>query len=408
VSSLALTDLSLVELYPLHVGGGPDEPEIGRPETGTFISLPVEGMELVRLMQMGLPLGGVAERFAASFGQAPDLNDFVDGLMACGFVRAIDGQPVGDEQVQVAPSAGWQVFANLPSERVAWLLSRPMRWVYAAIWLAGVVALALRPDLVPTADEAWIYPRVMLNAVALTLLGWALAGSHELAHLLAVRALGCPGFLGISHRLHLLVAQTDLTAVRSLPREQRYAPYLAGMTWDMAVLLACTLLRMAGVAWPVLGAISFLALVSILSQFAFFLRTDIYFVLVNWLRLGNLMQDTRDWLANCLNDLIRRPRPHDLSAVPPRELRVARWFAGLWILGVGIVVGEFLLLGLPLLLRMLAESVAGLAQGPEQPLAFWDGLAFVLIVGLNFGILGVLSVRDFRAGRVPQRATAIG
>jgi hypothetical protein len=57
---------------------------------------------------------------------------------------------------------------------------------------------------------------------------------------------------------------------------------------------------------------------------------------------------------------------------------------------------------------MLAESIAGLAQGPERPLAFWDGLAFVLIVGLNFGILGFLSLRDFRAGRAPQRATAIG
>ena len=146
------------------------------------------------------------------------------------------------------------------------------------------------------------------------------------------------------------------------------------------------------------GALAYIALISILSQFAFFLRTDIYFVLANWLRLGNLMDDTRQLAANRVLSLMGRSPRFDLSAVPGRELRAARWFAGLWLVGVAAVIGEFLVLGLPVLLRMLTEAYDGLTAGPSQ-VAFWDGLAFVLVVTINFGLLGYLTVRDLRARR---------
>ncbi|MEK8106250.1 hypothetical protein NKG94_15620 [Micromonospora sp. M12] len=54
-------------------------------------------------------------------------------------------------------------------------------------------------------------------------------------------------------------------------------------------------------------------------QFLVFMRTDIYYVLGNWLRLGDLMGDTRHWLANQVRRLIGRDPTHDLGGVPARN-----------------------------------------------------------------------------------------
>ena len=99
MTGTALTEQSVIELHPLHVGDSDGAAgqgvgyEVGRPETGTFISLPAEGVSLLSWLRAGLPLGEVRARFAARYGQAPDLEDFRAGLTACGFVDRIDGQP---------------------------------------------------------------------------------------------------------------------------------------------------------------------------------------------------------------------------------------------------------------------------------------------------------------------------
>ena len=61
---------------------------------------------------------------------------------------------------------------------------------------------------------------------------------HELAHLIAARAVGVNSRMGISHRLWYLVAETDLTGLWSVTRNQRYLPMLAGMIVDLTVPLA--------------------------------------------------------------------------------------------------------------------------------------------------------------------------
>jgi hypothetical protein len=399
MTGMSLTDETIIELYPLHISSeGDEEREVGRPDTGTFVSLPPEGVDLVTWLQAGLAVGEVKTRFAARYGQPPDLDDFVAALIECGFVRGVDGHPVEADEPAAQPARGWQLLAGLAPERVAWLRSRPMVVLYVAIWLAVAALLAFRPGLFPSAGDAIVLPRVMANIVALTALGWGLVFFHEVAHLLAAKAYGSPSFLNISRRLHFLVAVTDMTALRAVPRNQRYGPYLAGMTWDMGVLLACLLLQLAGLQTPLTAAVAYLALLAIVFQFAFFMRTDIYFVFVNWLRLGNLMQDTQHWLVNLLYRAIGRPARHDLSAVPARELRAVRRYAIFWIVGVVVAVGEFLLLGLPLLARLVRDAAAGLRAGPGDA-PFWDGAAFLVVVALYFGLLVYVQWRDMGARR---------
>jgi putative peptide zinc metalloprotease protein len=394
-----LREDSTVQLHLLHIGDrDQDGHEVGRPDTGVFVSVPPEGVALLSWLQAGLSLGEVENRFLARYGQRPNLDDFLTDLEQCGFVRHFDGQAVEDD-TGLPTRREWYLLAGLRQERVAWLLSRPMVALYAAVWLGAIALTLTRPDLLPSPAEARLHPRVMLNAVALALVGWALVFLHEVAHVVLARAVGCPSSLSLGHRLNFLVAQTDLTALRAQPRSRRYGPYLAGVTWDVFLLLGCMLLGAGGVRSPVLSALATLTLMGIGFQFAFFMRTDIYYVFVNWLRLGNLVQDTRQWLANCLLRLVGRPQRYDLTAVPARELRVIRWYALFCTIGVAVVLGDFVLLGLPLVVPMLWQAVHGLAVGPAG-VAFWDGILFLALSVLNLVMLLAVSWRDWKARRL--------
>jgi hypothetical protein len=384
-----------VLLHPLHIGEIEDGvAEVGRPDTGVFVSLPEPGIEIIRDLRQGFTLDEVSQRFAQRHGQPPDLDDFLAALTECGFVRQPDGQQAGGplaDEPEAPGLRGWRLLGSLPSHRVAWLLSRPAMVVWVAVWLAVPGILIFRPDLIPTAADARLGLGVAPDALLLTVLAWSLVLVHEMAHLLAVRARGCAGVLRLSNRLHLLVAETDMSGIRSLPRSQRYAPYLAGMTFTMSAFAAVLIAQLAGMDARPLLAIGYLCLFTLLFELAFFLRTDIYYVITTSLRLGNLMTDTWRWVGNKLVTPLRRRPPYDLSAVPAREMRFVRWYSVFLVIGVAVVIGQFLLLGLPLLLSFLRDSISQIAAGPST-LGFWDAAVLLLLTAAHFGTLAVVSV----------------
>lgn len=399
MSGIKLAATSVVELHDLHFGADGDGGfEVGRPATGVFIALGTEGAAVLRWLATGMPLASVAEQFHHQFHGDVDIEDFVREISGCGFVKSVDGHPLLDETQAAEGNRGWRLLGSLAPSRVSWLLSRPARALFVMVWLTLPVLLVMRPALFPTAEDAIIGPGILTNLVVLTLLGWLLAFLHELAHLVAVRARGSEATLDISHRLHILVAQTDMTAVRALPRNQRYAPYLAGMTWDAAVLLTISLLAAAGRTAPLTQAAAYLLMMSLLFEFALFLRTDLYYVLTNALRLGNLAGDSRRWLLNLLSRILRRDIHHDLSGVPARELRWVRWYAVLAAAGVGVTLAQFVFLGLPLLAVFVAQASAGLAEGVGA-LDFWSSVATLAVVAAQFGLLGLGMIREHRRRR---------
>jgi hypothetical protein len=311
------------------------------------------------------------------------------------------------DAAEVDGPRGWRLLAGLPARRVAWLLGRPAHVIYAVAWIALPALLLARPDLAPSASGAFLDIGALGNLVVLTALGWLLVFLHEVAHLVALRGRDCTGALDISHRLHIVVAQTDMTSARVLRRSERYAPYLAGMTWDATLLLVCLLLRGAGVPSGIPAALAYLLAGALLFQFAIFLRTDLYYVVTNLLRLGNLMHDTRRWVVNAMAGWVGAAPRHDLSDVPPRELRFIRWFAAIMVVGVGLTIGEFVLLGLPLLLMFVREAASGLDAGVDSA-AFWDSVGLLGVVAAQFSLLFIGVLRERRRRRAREAGTAAG
>jgi putative peptide zinc metalloprotease protein len=392
---VVLTDDSVIQLHSLVIGPEADGVrEVGRPETGVFIELPLEGFELLSWLDGGSTLDEVRRRFASTHGIAPELAEFVADLVECGFVKTIDGAAAPADAAAEPPGRGWRLFAALPQQRVAWLLGRPMRWLYLGVWLVVPVLLAVRPHLIPDAGSALVSSRAGINALLLAVFSWALWFLHEFAHLLAVRARGCVGALSISRRLYFLVAQTDMSGIRAISRPERYAPYLAGMTFDMSVLLVGLLLQLAGFGRGIAALLTYIVGVQLVFQLAIFLRTDLYFVLTNWLRTGNLTQDVRDILRDRWRRLAGRPGL-DLSGISDRERRIAQRYLPFYLLGMVAALANLVVFVLPVLVTLVARAVGGVA-GHGGEMSRWDGVAFLAVIAINVGLLGSVVYRERR------------
>ncbi|MER5885266.1 PqqD family protein [Streptomyces sp. NPDC001941] len=394
-----LTDDSVVALHPLHIGAVEDgAAEVGRTDTGVFVALPPEGVELVRLLGAGLPVGEVRRRFAERFGEPPDVADFLAALQECGFVRAAPAEAAPGPAAG-AGAPGVPLLSGLRPERLRWLLSRPMAVVYAAVWLAVPALLVAWPVLLPRPSDALLYHRVLPNALLVAVIASTLVMLHEFAHALAARARGCTGRFSVGRRLVFLVGQTDISDVRTLPRRERYAPYLAGMTWDLVVVLVCFGCERAGWGGQLPRTVAYTIALTFVYQFSVFMRTDVYYVIVNRLRLGNLMGDTQRYVSDLARRAVRRAPLHDLSGVPERELRVVRWYSVYYLLGSTTVLGGFLLLSVPAVVDMVRLALDGMSAGPGAA-GFWDGAGFLVLVVLQFGALGHVVLRDrARGGR---------
>jgi putative peptide zinc metalloprotease protein len=183
-----------------------------------------------------------------------------------------------------------------------------------------------------------------------------------LAHLITVRARGVTGALTLSRRMYLLVAQTDMSGVRTLPRAERYAPYLAGMTLELMLLLGCILLRLAGVAEPIPAVLAYLIVIQLFFQFVVFLRTDLYYVLTNWLHAGNLAGDALQILRHWRRRIFGSGGNIDVSEIPVRERRMANWYLVLYVMGVAAAVVNLVAFVLPVLDVMCRRALQQLMR----------------------------------------------
>lgn len=342
----ALHDGARVRLAALHIERDDrgEAHEVGRPDTGVFAEMPAPGVDLIDWLGAGLTLGEVKDRFRAHHGEEPDLADFVATLRELGWVDEIDGAAVAPPEER--PLRAWQPLRRLDGARLAWMRSRPALLAWVAIAIAGWTGVPLctrctqSPGRRPARPGIGGSVSVFLNFAVLGVVGWTLVLLHEMSHVLAMRALG---------------QDSTLTT--------------------MGLIFQC----------------------------AFFMRTDMYYVLTNRLRLGNLMEEVRQCLADQARRLAGRRPQHDLSGVPARELRFARGYGAFCVLCfVGLSYVAWLLY-LPMLLRFVGAAADGVVAGPAHA-KFWDATAFLTVTVGYFVVLIAVSVRDVRRRRRASRA----
>jgi hypothetical protein len=225
--------------------------------------------------------------------------------------------------------------------------------------------------------------------------------AHEASHLALARAYGVPGTISISTRFILLVAQTDVTGAWMLPRRRRFAIYLVGMATEVALaavlVLVLPTLTPTGLAATFVRATVLSLGLGVLIQFNLWLRTDVYFVLQDLARCRNLYGDARRLLAHWVRLAVGRPgRPDPRAAMPAHERRAVTAYAPMLLTGVALMVAVFVLVTLPVLVRMVGLAVGDLAPD-RSTVDHLDGAVSLLVLAFFHGAVVVLSVHKVRS-----------
>lgn len=382
---------------------------IGRMETGEFIALPEVGHIVVDLFQKNNSLQEIKGYLWQEYELDFDVETFVENLIELDFVKAIDGQPVesGVEQKVTFP---W-----LQSYHVQWLFSKPIKFLYVLLLMAAGLTIITRPELVPNYNDFFWSTRGSIVIFLNTILFITNLTLHELAHLAAARSLGVSAYVNLGTRLHDLVLQTNVTGLWAIPRNKRYRVYLAGIAWDLIpISVAILLLAHADIPLVVRNILSTLILLNffgVIWQFQFYMRTDIYFVVLSLMRCYSLFDDSLAYLRYLFN-LIKRslfskqsedPTENPLKYLSPRDQWKVKSYTILMILGSSISLAIFFAYGIPILVILFIEAFHSVQQGIDQSqtMLVLDGLVVILVEG-TFQLVFVVTFLKNRRKRLSQ------
>jgi hypothetical protein len=379
-----------VALHPLVYLVDGDEITIGRADIDSYGIFPPEGADVVRRLENGDTPRAVRDWFERTYDSDIDMPDLIATLGELELLRT-DDETVTAEHTPVR-------FARLGRA----VFSRPAFLVYAVLVCWAVVAAVESPELAPHYRNIFFTEYFSIVQIALFVVAIPLVLLHESWHALAGRRLGLRSRLTIGRRLYFIVLETSLDGLVAVPRGKRYLPILAGVLADVVGIAVCTILAdltrgadgaLSGVGRFLL-AVAFAALLRVVWQFFFYLRTDIYVLICTVLGCVDLHGAARRLLGNRVNRLLGRPeRVRDETTLHPVDRRAARWYTWLVVVGYTASITTFVLAGAPVLYR-IGAGVLGRFGADVPTAALLDSFVFAGLVLAQGVLLGWLMVRD--------------
>jgi hypothetical protein len=377
-----------VPLHPLVFLEDGDEVTIGRADVDSYGIFPGEGAELVRRLVEGDTPRQAAEWFEQTYGESVDIEDVVAGLDELDLVRKS-----GEFVTATAPVRFTKLGAALFS---------PMAWVvYAGLAGWALFTMVFNQDLRPTYHNIFFSDYYMVIQVGLFVAAIPLLMLHESFHALAGRRLGIKSRLRIGRRLYFIVLETSLDGLVAVPRRKRYLPIVAGLLADVIGIAACTIAAdltrhpdgaLSG-AGRFLLAVAFAALLRVIWQFFFYLRTDIYVLVSTVLGCVDLHGAARQIVGNRFRRLLGRTET-DESLLYPIDRRVARWYSWLVVVGYTASLTTFVLAGAPVVYRFATGVFDRLTSDAVPAPLLLDSIVFGGVAIAQCAVLGWLMVRE--------------
>ncbi|WP_245757187.1 hypothetical protein [Amycolatopsis xylanica] len=374
-----------------------EEVTVGREDVDSYAILPRDGAALVRRLAAGMTPAQAGTWYSTEYGEKVDIDDVLECLDELGFLRA------AEEAAVVTKPLRWQRLGGAVFSPAAWLL-------YAVVFGWAIIATVLRPDLVPHPRNIFFTDYYTLIDVVLFAVAIPLVLIHEAFHALAGRRIGVRSTLTVGRRLYFIVLETSLDGLVAVPRRKRYLPILAGMFADLlgvAILTVAADLTRDNGALSFTGklclAIVFAALMRVVWQFFFYLRTDVYVLISTVLGCVDLHTTAKRALANRWHELRGRPdRLSDPDRWHPADRKAARWYSWLIVAGYTVSVSTVLFTGIPIAYQTFA-GVFGHFSGDASVTHRLDSIVFLLLFLGEVAVFGWLIVRDRRDRRRERR-----
>ena len=392
------SDHARLALYPLTFVDEGDQVVIGRPDIDSFAVFPADAAAVVRRLRVGDDPDTVAAWYQAAYGEAADIDDFIETLRDLGFIRL---EAENHAEIPPPPEVRWRRTAVV-------MLSAPARTLYAIAVGAAVYLMVAVPALRPWPSTIFFSRSLLLVmgvAAVAQLVGIAW---HEGFHVLAGRRIGLRSSLSIGRRLYYVVFETTLTGLMGVPSRQRILPFCAGLIADGVFISVLTgfaeASRLAG--WPpvtvrIAVALVYLTVLRMLWQAMIFMETDLYHVLASILKCPDLHRMTRTYLRNQFGRFRGRPVPAaEVRGWSARDLRVVSRYAPFVVVGSVAVIGVAAVGSIPVLAGFVLRIYRGVFAGHLAGPSFWDSLLTAVAILLQFAVVAALAVRDRRRRRV--------
>jgi putative peptide zinc metalloprotease protein len=369
-----------------------DEYVVGRAETSTYLAVPPIGVDVMQLLAQGLTVQEAATRLRDRDGETPDVGDFVETMIAYGLVAAVDGVALPDSEPPGASVHDGRLFGKIRCRYTAWLFSRPAFALHVAVFLAVIVALAVRPRYVPSSADFFVYHKYALNL--LLVLGTVVVCGllHELGHLLAAHGRGLAGRVQLRRPLREIGIDAEFPDAWRLPRRDRIVVYLGGVVvtvWLFGAALG--LLLWDGSALPAtlerwLRLVLVVQLWLFVWQLHFFKETDGYWIAADLLQAKGLMEDTRA-SVRALRERFTRRRPSPALELPDSRRRAVRTYTVLYLVGVAVAVGFIGGFILPFVVGSARAAVDALGSGAAGVARRADAAALLALYALIVAII---------------------
>ncbi len=399
MADYTITDDTTVTFHDLFRGEEEDGTIlVGRQDIGSFISLPVEALDVIDQLNTGKTVSEVKKYMEEKYGEEVEVEEFIEGMIESEMVKSVDGIEIATTtQVQT------DLFTRIRGEHVSWLFSQ-----YAWVFYIGCAVLSLGifvlfPQYIPRPVDYFFHPWYSIAVGFMFFFSWIFVAVHELAHLFAAKTVGIGGSFSLSHRLVFVVAQTNLGNIWTIPRKKRYIVYFAGIAWDAVMVFVCLALILSSdkgfVTLPVLGykflkAVIFQKVWGIVWQFGFNMQTDIYYVVCNFFNCKNLKEDAQNLIKNAVSGLSKRIPKVDMSSIPEREMRAVKWYAILYFGGTVVMLITFFFRNILILILSLLKAFQGIAAGYQvSPTNFMDGVVIIALNVFGYGLLTYLILK---------------
>ena len=352
-------------------------------ENGEFYEMPKVCIDAIEQINKGRDLTDIENTLKEHYPEEDiDIIPFVQQLTDFGLVKEINGESVTVQK----NSTSVKGFEWISSNFSGIFFNKVSNKIYTLLFLTNFGIILFNPALLPNYHDIFLFNSMVANILTYMAVSLVLIIIHEVGHIIAIRSYNLPTKLDIGNRLFLIVFETDLTPAWKLPSRERNTLYLAGMSFEQAVLFVAFILTIViGDTHPVLigllGIVILDVFVKTIYQFSFFMKTDIYFVMENLTGCYNLMESGKAYLRKWIPFI----KKASTEKIFDNDIPAVRLYSVFYCLGTLLTICIFVFYFVPQVVEVYFHIIKYVIK-PSSPY-FWDSIMLLGIFMLMFGLL---------------------
>lgn len=377
---MSLTLNSTLSMVPIEIRKDNKRYIIEDQTSGEFFEMPEVCIDAISMICKGEQLGDIERVLKRNYpDEDVDLLDFAQQLIELDLIDKIDGNKV-EIQHKAKAKLGFiwisPIIGKLFFNHFTYLL-------YGAVFIINIILFLLHPSLFPRHDDIFVFDIMVINVIFWMVLTFLFVLIHELGHVLAMRAHNLPTKLEIGHRMFFVVLLTDMSSVWKLTPKDRNVLFLAGLCFDSVLLFISLIVQLMfpNGHWFIIGLMNlvvFDAVLRVIYQCCFYMKTDLYFVFENITGCYNLMEMAKQTISKKFSFFKSKSSE---EVVFSEEIKTVFLYSIFYFLGVIITIVLYIIYFIPGIIYAGKQLLPGFAQPPTS-LQFWDALIFSLQVSI--------------------------